>query len=480
MNKGYPLLSDSFWNNLTLFTSGMIAQSIDLREFHRHHVRSRSSEARSWSLPQQVRLPSIEIALSAVFPSMVLESAERGPAHGANGQSSVVEANNELGSVVRPLIATAISAKQPWANDVVSIRFKGVLPLSKKSTPSEEAAQDPPLICLSDAVIKVRKPAKFTSLKDMDGPDVAYNTLKGEFCLRIRHAIGTSIFETLKSRIKAVDRFVNFMESMEKAKGTITDKEVALKKVAFCYGEPLRAASENDESPLPSWRIELDLSQDNIDIRLQKGNPHLRVADLMRNLVNSDGGIQALMGWLPTSLPAFTAIERIETAWEDIQERRQGYVELSIKTIDWMSIRYVLPGPDPMGLHVNRQLILDIKIRSRRGELWWNIYRINNPGTSHDDEFTTALKPIWEGKGGGWHGLTTSAAGTPTMGIVNLLAAIDEAVRALVGAEVTFMIDFTTTQGSSSQSMQSFTQPTPMTQHSQASGNGGPQVVVLD
>ena len=458
----------------------MIAQSIDLREFHRHHVQSRPSEVRNWSLPKQIRLPSIEVALSGIFPSMVFESAERDSAKNMGGQTSFVGANSELASIVRPLTAAAVAAKQPWANDMVSIRFKGVEPPARSSEPLDDAPADSPLLCISDAVIKVRKPSKFVSLKGTVDRDVSYYPSKGEFSLRIRHSIGESTLTALKSRVKAVDRFVNFLESMDKAKGTITSESVTLRQVTFSYNEPPPKEGESKEQETPRWRIILDLSKEIIDIQLEKGNPHLRVADLMRNLVNSDGGIQALMVWLPTSLPAYSAIDRIETAWADIQARRQGYVEFSIKTIDWMSIRYVLPGSEPAGQKSTRQLTLDIKIKPRRGELWWNIYRVQGPDASSEDEFSTALKPVWEGKGEDWHGLITSAAGRPSTGIVTLLTTIDDAVRALVDSspDGVFMIDPMTTQGSSSQSMQSFTQPT--TQQSQGSAKGGPQVFVID
>lgn len=453
----------------------MIAQSVDLREFHRHHVKSRPNEVRNWSLPQQIRLPSIDVALSGIFPSMVFDK-EKDANKFVGGQGNLVGANGELASIVRPLTTATAPAKQPWASDMVSIRFKGVEPPMKTSEPSDGDSADAPLTCLSDAVIKVRKPAKFASLKGTVDRDVSYHPGKGEFSLRIRHAIGESTLMTLKSRVKAVDRFVNFLESMDKAKGTITSESVTLRQVTFSYNEPPPNESEDNGQLSHQWRIIIDLSKDDINIQLEKGNPHLRVADLMRNLVNSEGGIQALMVWLPTSLPAYAAIERIETAWADIQAKRQGYVEFSIKTVDWMSIRYVLPGSEPIGQQSTRQLTLDIKIKGRRGELWWNIYRVQGNNKS-EDEFSMALKPIWQGRGTDWHGLITSAAGRPSNGIVHLLTAIDDAIRALVGTDAMLMVD-PTTQGSSSQSMQSFTQPT--TQASQGSAKAGPQVYVID
>ncbi|CAM1507272.1 Fc.00g069130.m01.CDS01 [Cosmosporella sp. VM-42] len=480
LNNGYPLLSNSFWNHLTLFTTGMIAQSVDLRELHRHHIKSRQSQSRNWSLPQPVRLPSTEIALSGIFPTLVFDSAESESAKGSSGQAATVGQNSELASILRPLTqpltTVALSAKQPWANDIVSIVFKGVQPPRKLEGSLDPPPADTPLTCVSDAIIKVRKPSKFASLKGLVDREVSYHPQKGEFCLRIRHGIGESVLTTLKSRVKAVDRFVNFLESMDKAKGTLVSEKVTLRIVTFSYSEPRDQNDDNTQRP-PRWRIVLDLSKDSIDIKLQRDNPHLRVIDLMKTLVNSDGGIEALMLWLPTSLPALSAIQRIETTWADIQAMRQGYVEFSMKSVDWMSIRYTIAGSERLIQQSRRQLTLDVKIKVRRGEPWWNIYRVYSTNHPQEDEFTTALKPIWEGKGHDWHGLITSVAARPSSGIVDLLTAVDDAIRALVGTpEGTFVTDLTT-QNSSSQSMQSFTQPT--TQQSQGTGKGS-QVVVID
>src|SRR6478735_6366032 len=91
LNRGFPRLDDEFWNNLTLFASAMIAQMVDQRELHKQNIKFKPHGSNNWSLPQQVRLPTLEIALSGIFPSMVFENAEKDNPRTAGGSSSTAE-----------------------------------------------------------------------------------------------------------------------------------------------------------------------------------------------------------------------------------------------------------------------------------------------------------------------------------------------------------------------------------------------------
>lgn len=496
LNKGHPDLSDSFWNNLTLFATGVIAHSVDMRELHRHNIKSRVHENRNWSLPQQVRLPSIDVALSGIFPSMANAVTSGNMRISDVSQPSVSNNSGGHGTTTRQQSvpqARDVSSKQAWANDIISIRFKGVQSPSKNLSPAAESGSDGTLECVSEAIIKVRRPGKFASLKGgMVDRDVVFNPQRGEFCLRIRHEVGKPTLAALKTKVKAVDRFVNSLESMDRAKGTIQSDLVTLGEVVFSYGETSTSdATENAAAQLSAkrWRVSLDLSKDEIDIKLAKDNPHLKVVDLMQNLVNREGGIEALMVWLPKSLPAMMAVDSIITAWDETLAKGQGKVEFSMRTIDWMSVRFTLAGADGNLQHSSRRLTLDLRAQIRRGELWWLVSRCTTASGSPapNDEFTTALKSVWSSKGDGWVGLITSAAARPDGGVVSMLTAINDAIKALVGTAIfgsngdASSSTVVTTQNSNSQSMQSFTQPT--TQQSQGSSKAGAhqqQVVILD
>lgn len=298
---------------------------------------------------------------------------------------------------------------------------------SQKPSPEDEDDSTQRLVCLSEAIIKVRKPSKLASLRGRVDRNVLYDARKGEFHLLMRHPVGEPSLGVLKSRIIAIDRFVCFLEALEKSKETIQSENISLRGVSFFYSDKQPDASASPQR----WRVSLDLSKDEVDVHLGKGNPHLRVIDLMKRLVNLDGGIQALMSWLPTSLSTLMAIDTIETNWEDIQARTQGQVEISIQTLDHMGIRYTIMGTTDAGQPAKRQLILEARISMRQNEPWWIIKRSEkNP---LQERFNTALQPVWSGRGKGWLGLSTSAAGKASGGAAELLQKVDEAVRGLVG-----------------------------------------------
>ncbi|KAM0342450.1 hypothetical protein ACHAPU_009524 [Fusarium lateritium] len=437
LNRGYPHLNDQFWSNLTLFATGMIAQAVDQRKLYQHNIKFRPQATRNWSLPQQVRLPTLEIALSGIFPSMVFDSADKENAKAAAAPGSSNESSG-LGSVAQSAAGAGVSTKQPWANDIVSVRFKGIQPSSATPSPDGAKSSDPLFTCISDAIIRVRRPAKFTMLKGhMVGRDVSWSARTGEFCLRMRSGIGQSILESLKARVKAVDRFVSFLESMDRAKGSISAESASLKAVTFSYGPPKSEGTDKSETSR-LWRVTLNLSRNDIDVKMEESNPHLPVIDLMQNLVNGVNGIGALMNWLPQSLPALEAVKKIREAWINVESQRQGRFKFTMDSADEMSLEYFLVRIGPGNIPTHRSIALLGHIKHRRGEPWWHIQRksLTNGMPSPDDEFTTALRSVWNGRGGNWNGLETGAAGRTENGIADLLLAIDEAVRSLAGSSM--------------------------------------------
>lgn len=438
LNGGYPDLSDFFWQNLAFFTTGVISQSVDLRELHRRQIKCRSSATAKLSLSRKVRLPSTEVELSALFPSMVFDKSKSEEDTTSNNDEQLDHMH--LLSLIQRASGAALVRKKAWAENIVHVTFKGIRGFSTLENATDEGPQDGPqekeLICTSEAILRVRRPSKFASLDGLADRDVSYDPSRGEFALRIQRAVGKPILSALKSQIKAIDRFVNFLEALDSAKGTITTESVTLRQITFFYNEPKdheTSAQEEaaTEEPPKRWRVVLDLSKDDIDIEIEKGNPHLRVLDLMRQLVNSDGGIGALMAWLPASLPALQAIDKMETEWEPIQASGQGRLVFSMKTIAWMSIEYTINSDEKT---LTKPVRLEVKMEPRRCQAWWHVWRSDAESTAQD-AISAALQPIWNKKGDNWLGLSTGAAGRPHGGVVKMLLAVDEAIRGTVTNE---------------------------------------------
>jgi mediator of RNA polymerase II transcription subunit 14 len=127
----------------------------------------------------------------------------------------------------------------------------------------------------------VRKPAKLKGLDGKIDRDVSYVASTGKFRVRLRHAVGEPTLPTFRSRVKAIDRFVNFLEALEDSKDTISSESATLNEVSCFYStvSPPAPAADGDngeESSPTRWKIVMDLSGVDIRVRLEKGNPHLR------------------------------------------------------------------------------------------------------------------------------------------------------------------------------------------------------------
>ncbi|KAK2591864.1 mediator complex subunit [Conoideocrella luteorostrata] len=435
LSNGYPELANSFWDNLAFLTTGMITQLVDQRELHRLKIKSKLTNQIVSSALQNVQMPSIDIALSALFPAMVFNKDKAGPETSSSENNGNYD-NREVLSLIQRASGVMAGPKKAWADDTVNISFRGIEALSVIDGPTNEGSQENELLCTCEAIIKVRNPSKFASLTGLADRDVSYNPLRGQFSLRIQRAVGRPILDALMSRIKAIDRFVNFLEAMDSAKGTIRAISATLRQITFDYGstgasqgqEQQGEEGQNQEPP-KRWRVILDLSGYDIDIEIETGNPHLRLVDLMRQLVNSDGGIGALMSWLPASLHALEAIGKMETQWEPLLAAGHGRFELSMKTIAWMTIDYKIKATGSKKVKPKIKTVsLQIKMQSRRGQSWWHVWR-SDADSNTNDTLSKALQPIWDGKGEDWLGLSTGAAGRPQGGVMALLLAVDEAIR---------------------------------------------------
>lgn len=419
-----------------MLTTGIMAQTVDRRELHIQGIRNKPIKSLNPSSSIQIRMPTIQISLSSIFPAMVTDMPESHTDY-AMAKTLGISGKSELASMLQPQSLLALASKQSWANDLVSIKFKGVRAAWKNASDTEEVtgaeSDGQPLMCVSDAIIIVSKPTKLASLKGLVDDDVSYHPRRGEFCVRMNHALGKSMLDILKSRIKAIDRFVNYHEALEKMGDRITCKSATLRTVVCSYGDAIPTADAGAKSPERQWPVTLDLSKQDINVRLGMGNPHLRSLDLIQRLVNVDGGIKALLTWLPQSLPLLNTIDSIAAGWDDLTTKDQGRVDFCMRTIDWMSLRYTIRAVDSRGKKVDKVLKLEARIKMRKREMWWHIWREARPTSSPPDKFDAALQPILHGKGNNWQGLANSASGSLEDGVVRMLQSLDDSVKALVG-----------------------------------------------
>ena len=400
-----------------------MSQAADVRNLHYNQIQAKLDKRVTWMLYKTVRLPAIEVSISSILQNGTRPVASTGELSQEKGSSELM---NTTSSESQPLLSPQ------WARDTISIRFKGLQSgLNDKET-GNSFVRRKSMYTVSYAIIKVRHPARFSTLKAKVDRDVSYNSKSGEFSIRMTTEVGSPMLPQLKTRLKAIDRFVNFLHAMEKAAGAITNEKATLKAVTFSY--PTESNDQDVDyhaSSRQRWRVLLDLSEDNIQIQLEQGNPHLQVIDLMNNLVNSEGGIAALLAWLPQSLPVMCAIEKIQDSWKELHTNNRGQLHFYMRAMDQIGIRYVLKQKQGILNSQRTELRLEAQLKLRRNELWWHLYRHDQ---SLEDDFDDALLPVWNGSGEGWRGLSTSATGRPGKGMLGLLQTIDSAMKAMATA----------------------------------------------
>jgi mediator of RNA polymerase II transcription subunit 14 len=485
---GQPGLSENFWHNLTIFVTGIITQMTDLKELHNRKVRHTARERENNTLPHQVKLPSVFVRLSDIIPSLVTAPEKELPEKDNDG-NYINKSQEEKTSA-----AWIRGRREPWAYDYLEVVFKGLQ--AGLEDPNASTSLPRVLNYVEDVILRVTDKRKFRLLRGQVDKDVLYNPRRGEFYFRIRQAVGQGVIDTLTSRVKSIDRLFDFLAAMSKPTSAVRSESVTLRKVAFRYG-PLPPPDQPAPLDVPQkhpWRVSLDLATNSIGIVLEKNNPHLRVLPMLKGLANAEGGLNGLIRILPLTLPILTALDEIEDKWAALELSGQGGCEVIAHSLDLYRVRYRVP-PKPLKLQGPRQLDLCLRMRHKKGTLLWHLFR---PAAAHgaapipDDDFRAVLKPIWDGRGEGWRGLSTGASGYPSHGshgISALLMRVDDSVRGLAvsspgvaskgapastasGSSFTQLMQFSSQRSNSS---------TPLTSQSQSGGRGKQgSVVVLD
>jgi mediator of RNA polymerase II transcription subunit 14 len=395
LTSGQPELSEAFFNNLTILLTGMITQLTDLRELHEKRIRYSLRDIPNYSLPPQVKLPAVYVRLSDLVPSL----------------------------------AARKSTKKPWASDFVRITFKGVQKPAtiRATTAGQQPVSDGGIGVVAEARLTVTDKSKFSLLKGNVDHDVSFVPQFGQFAMRLQAEAGKSIIDSLSIRLQAIARLVDFVDALRRSGRGIICESVTLRQVVFTYGDgTTTTASENVVSEQPRrWRVWLDLaSGPEIEVKLEKGNPHLQVLDILKRMASSMG-LELLPYWLTLTLPMLRGIEKLQDSWDKVAlDDGSSGVEIYYYGLDHIGLRFRLPGDHQVKVH--------FKLRFRRGERWWHLSPHEPLGS--ESSTTKALKSVFDNHGQDWKGLGTGAAARPASGIEELLSALDTAMLNLASA----------------------------------------------
>ncbi|OAA61010.1 RNA polymerase 2 holoenzyme mediator complex component [Niveomyces insectorum RCEF 264] len=424
-------VNDTFFSDLTVFATGLIAQYTDARELRRRNNTAKAARVANPYLPALAKLPALSLRLSELLAS----SSSNGDGDKPAGRRSA------------------------WALDFVQLLFRGV---DVDSFSTERARR---IGVLAEARLTVTDRAKFRLLGGSSSSsgggggragadhDVAFNARTGQFCLYLRAQVGESIIETLVSRLRALERLVGFLDAIRRENRVVRCETVTLRKLVFSYGAASSGGS--DDGTHRRWKVAVDLAKATaVRLQLERGCPHLRVVDYLNRVANDPATFAAVPFFLATTLSLHQALDRMEDAWGAIQMRNGGLLGIFPRALDWVVVRFFVRGPHGRA----RQLVIEIRLKTRHGASLWQVRRLES-GTEQqsqsqapEDELNKAMVRIFSNSGPGWRGLLTAIVASPwpvaangdggeggnssssstTDGIGNCLALIDESVRAML------------------------------------------------
>jgi mediator of RNA polymerase II transcription subunit 14 len=417
-----PVPTYEYLSTLNIFASALVSHYCNLRTLHSkraaHMVRpSRSSKS--------VTLPSIYIRLSELLLS--------------KGKSA----------------RTGL----PWAKDVVRLTFQGLELLPPISTdkiasmvenyapggtvlqrsPNQEVA-----VMITEARMIVSDsngPNVLANINEKVDKDIAFDPESGSFAFRLCSRVGQSVIPDLVERLVRVERLVEFIQVLQKHAKALKCETVSLGKIVFTYGNTSASngtdAMELDAHPYKAT-VDFSAMETNMTLVLEQGNPHLRISDFLAKIVNGSEGLDGVASILHLTLPVLRGLDSIEHAWTPAPDTIKGEVFINVRAVDWYMIRYSLKqsSPTPEPSPSIRKIMLEVRLRHRRGDPWWYVKRIDMASRSNKemDDIDVALKPVWTSEGPGWRGMRVSAV-AQINGVEELLGKLDEVIRSLPVAD---------------------------------------------
>ena len=271
--------------------------------------------------------------------------------------------------------------------------------------------------------------------------DIAFDPESGSFAFRLRSQIGESVIPDLVERLVRVERLVEFIQVLQKHERALKCESASLGKIVFTYGNISVShgldAMELDAHPYKAT-VDFSVMENNMTLVLERGNPHLRISDFLAKVLNGSEGLDGVASVLPLTLPVLRGLDGIENAWTPAPDTDKGEVFVNVRAVDWYMIRYNLkqPVPAPESPPRIRKIMLEVKLKHRRGDPWWYVKRsvkqsdIASRSNKETDDIDVALKSVWTSEGPGWRGMLVSAV-AQINGVEELLGKLDEVIRNL-------------------------------------------------
>ncbi|KAH0557100.1 hypothetical protein GP486_005109 [Trichoglossum hirsutum] len=311
--------------------------------------------------------------------------------------------------------------KTPWALDVLKVSYQGLDSNSK-------------VVLIVEAQMQRDKAIPQIKLvRDTIDKDVAFNRSWGLFALRTRAEVGEPVMQNVVERLKRIERLIQFVGVVQKS--NLPCERVSLGRIVFSY------------SSTPPLKADVCFAGDRpMTIRLEAGNPHLRIKDFLVDLLNSEGapaykgfgsgtlagggygseassdtersGLYLVTKIMYLSLPLLIAIGEIE------KQRVSGEFFVLHRSADWLQLSYRTPAICK----------IEIRLRQRRDEYRWfvSLNRMRYPAASAPTEESEKTRAVQAGfnqlfldNNDEWIGLKTGISASRD-GIAEVVRKIDE------------------------------------------------------
>lgn len=410
-----PVPTYTFLSTLNVFAAALLSHYANLKALHAQNSKHKLRNAKQG---MSVKVPSILLKLSEVLPSK-----NRSPRTGKEWANDVIRLTF-LGLEIVPSKAAQTPNHGPTSNLPTPVVQTPAPGQSRPPLPDEKA------VMVTEARIIIPERQSLSILQENFDQDIAFDKKTGSFAIRLRSTVGEPVIKALVENFNRIEQFVDFINVLNKHKDTLHSETTSLRKLMFTYGLPGDGTGNNAISSR-SYRatINFGVVSSSMTIDFDEGNPHLRIQDYLRRVLNDKQGLDGVATLLPLTLPALQALDSIEEQWLKVPEK--GEALIFVRAVEWYIVRYnmVLPPPTDSSLgQLTRKVTFEIKLQHRKAEPWWYIRRTD---TQDKDEIDAALKPIWNSMGDGWRGMRVSAVAEPK-GAKELLRKVDEALRTVV------------------------------------------------
>lgn len=275
----------------------------------------------------------------------------------------------------------------PWINEVVSLAFQGLDPMTNSA--------------VHTALGRLKTPV--SNIKSLTSPtdhSIAFHPKSGAFAFRLLSSVGESTIPLVIQRLSSIDRLIYFLNSIKSHQ--LSCHEISLNHVEFVYASTpsLLKAKLYFPSGAPQ-RISLD-----------RQNPHVRIQDFISSIICSPDGLSHAIRLLTSTLPLLRALARIEASHPSDQ------VTVLPRSAEWYEVRYQ-----------HSRGCYDVTLRSRRDESMWMVKnRAASKAEENNDQVADGMKLLERATAEGWRGMRDGIVAS-VAGVEDLVGKIDEIYR---------------------------------------------------